>query len=161
MRGNAGSAAAPAATYKKLRRGSFTAFPATSLRDYWILVQRLALDGAAAQRSALFARPIGAGVQAREVVPHDEVARPPDVLVDDGRILGDREQPLQQRFAFIAVHAFDPHRILAGDVERLAAGAGIGDEDRLGAVMGALERQRDVDAAADTVLLALHDHDAA
>src|SRR6202049_4927169 len=101
MRGNTGSAAAAAAICKKVRRGSFTAFPATRLCDLSILVQRPALDGAAAQRSALFARPIGAGVQAGEVVPHDEVARSPDVLVDDGRILGDREQPLQQRFAFI------------------------------------------------------------
>ena len=82
------------------------------------------------------------------------------MLVDDCRILGDREQPLQQRFAFIAVHAFDPHRVLAGDVERFAARARIGDEDRLRAVMGALERQRHVDAAADAVLLALHDHGA-
>src|ERR1700675_4813790 len=99
MRGKTGSAATPAAVCKKVRRGSFTAFPAACWRDRWILVQRLAFDGAAAQRSALFARPIGARVQAREVVPHDEVARPPDVLVDDRRILGDREQPLQYRFA--------------------------------------------------------------
>src|SRR4029077_9128299 len=123
VRGNAGSAAAPAAMCKKVRRGSFTALPATRSRDLWILVQRLAFDGAAAQRAALFARPIGARVQAGEVVPHDEVAWPPDVLVDDGRALGDREQPLQQRFALVAVHALDPHRVLAGDVERFAAGA--------------------------------------
>src|ERR1700676_3843122 len=112
MRGKTGSAAAPAAICKKVRRASFTAFPATRSRASILveldlfgkpastfpdhaLVQRLALDGAAAQRPALFARPISAGVQAGEVVPHHEVARSPDVLVDDCRILGDREQLLQ------------------------------------------------------------------
>src|ERR1700734_2050885 len=103
MRGNTGSAAAPAAICKKVRRGSFTACPATRSRERWILVQRPALDGATAQRAALFARPIGARVRAGEVVPHDEVAGPPDVLVDDRRILGDREQPLQQRLPFVTV----------------------------------------------------------
>src|SRR6516165_3806908 len=102
-------------------------------------IKRLALDGAAAQGAALLARPVGARVQAGEIVPHDEVADPPDVLVDDCRVLGDLEQPLQQRLAFVARHTFDPHRVLAGDVQRLASGAWIGDENRLPAVMGALQ----------------------
>src|SRR5215467_4157775 len=117
-------------------------------------IKRLALDGAATQGAALLVRPVGARVQAGEIVPHDEVADPPDVLVDDCRVLGDLEQPLQQRLAFVARHTFDPHRVLAGDVKRLAPGAWIGDEDRLPAVMGALQRQRHIYPATDAVLLA-------
>src|SRR4029077_9373387 len=98
-------------------------------------IKRLALDGAAAQGAALLARPVGARVQAGEIVPHDEVADPPDVLVVDCRALSDLEQPLQQSLALVARHPFDPHLILAGDVKRLARRAWIGDEDRLPAVM--------------------------
>ena len=46
-------------------------------------IKRLALNGAAAQSAALLAPPVGARVQAGEIVPHDEIADPPDVLVDD------------------------------------------------------------------------------
>src|SRR5262245_28298548 len=118
-------------------------------------IQRLALAGAADDGAALAVRPVGARVQAGEIVPHDEVADPPDVLVDDCRVLGDLEQPLQKRLAFVARYTFDPHRVLAGDVKRLAPGAWIGDEDRLPAVMGALQRQRHIDPPAAAGTLAL------
>ncbi len=66
-------------------------------------IQRLAFDGAAAQRARLLLRPIGARVQAGKIVPHQEVADAPFVIVDDLVVLRDREALLQDRLALGAV----------------------------------------------------------
>src|SRR3954447_18281335 len=47
------------------------------------LIKRLALGGASSQRPPLLARPVGARMQTCEIVPHDDVADPPHMLVDD------------------------------------------------------------------------------
>ena len=49
------------------------------------------LDRATAQQAALIGRPVGARMQTGQIVPHDDVARAPDVFVNNGRILGQIE----------------------------------------------------------------------
>src|SRR5262245_2676809 len=56
-----------------------------------ILVERLTFDGAAAQHPLLLLRPVGARMQAREVVPHHEIADAPLVVVDDLIVFDDVE----------------------------------------------------------------------
>lgn len=75
------------------------------------LIERVTQRGAAAQHSGLLLWPVGAGVQAGEVVPHHQITGLPDVLVDDRRVLGDVEQLGKNFFAFVPFHAFNPHGI--------------------------------------------------
>ena len=60
-------------------------------------------------------------MQRAAIVPHQDVAGPPHMLVDEARLLLMIEQRLQDRVAFRAGQAFDLARHQAVDVERLAA----------------------------------------
>src|SRR5262245_62183700 len=64
-------------------------------------VQRFAFDRAAAQQARLVLGKIGAGVDRATVVPHQEVAQLPDVLVDEFAPLADLVELLQDRVALL------------------------------------------------------------
>src|SRR5262249_54464184 len=71
---------------------------------------------------------IGTGVDGATVIPHQEVAQLPDVLVDELAPFADRVELLQDRVALLNVDPFDPRRHQAVDEQRLAAGVGMRDE---------------------------------
>src|SRR5436189_3197501 len=82
----------------------------------------LALHGDAPQLAQMGGREIAARVQRAAVVPDDEVADLPAVLVLEFRPLLVLEHAQQQRVAFLARQADDRLGHQAIDVERLAPG---------------------------------------
>src|SRR5215217_1599299 len=74
----------------------------------------------ASQQAPLAGGKIRARVQRAAIVPHQDVAGSPDMLVDELRLLLVVEELLQNRFALLARQAFDLARHQAIDVERLA-----------------------------------------
>src|SRR5438552_7031571 len=78
-------------------------------------------NGYAPQEPSLVRGKIRAGVQRAAIVPHQQVARAPDVLVDELALLLVIEQLLQERIAFSPRQAFDLARHQTVDVKRLAS----------------------------------------
>src|SRR5258708_39916268 len=96
-----------------------------------LFAQWLAFDGATAQQPALFLRKVGAGVDRAAVVPHQEIAELPDVFEDELAPLADLVKLIEDGVALGLVHAFDPRRHQPVDEQRLAAGVGVRDEQRM------------------------------
>src|SRR3954452_21817363 len=71
----------------------------------------------APQQAPLTGGKIRACVQRAAIVPHQDVAGPPDMLVDELRLLLVIEQLLQDRLAFLARQAFDLARHQTVDIE--------------------------------------------
>src|SRR5262245_16480801 len=65
-------------------------------------------------------------MQCAPIVPHQEVAGTPDVLVDEFAALLVVEQQRKQLIAFLRGQPFDAHRHEAIDVERFATGYRMG-----------------------------------
>ncbi len=77
-------------------------------------------DGGAAQIAHVLGRLVRRGaVQGAAIVPDHQIADAPFVGVDEPRLGGEFDQPLQQRAAFLDRPA-DDVRGVRGDVERLA-----------------------------------------
>src|SRR5580700_7592377 len=120
------------------------------------VAQRLALDGAAAHQPRLLARKILARMDRTPIVPDHEIAEPPFVLVDDGRVFGDIEQLRQRRLAVLRRKAFDARRHQPADIERLFAGRRMGDDDRLLVVQNLFQfHARQIEALAAFVVVHL------
>src|SRR5579863_8152251 len=68
------------------------------------LIQRLALDGAAAQEPPLLFWKIGAGVDGAAVVPHQEVAELPDMLENEIAALADLVELIEDDVALFVTH---------------------------------------------------------
>src|SRR4051812_14448405 len=92
----------------------------------------LAEHGDAAQQAALGGIEIGAGVQRAAIVPDQEIARPPDMLIDELRLLLMVEERGEQAPALLLRYALDLARHQAVDEQRLAAGGGMGAHDGMG-----------------------------
>src|SRR5262252_6289347 len=99
-----------------------------------LFVERLALDGAAAEQAALVLRKVGPRVDGAAVVPHQEIAELPDVLVDELAPLADRVELLQDRVALRGVEAFDARGHEPVDEQGAASGVGVLDEYRVAMV---------------------------
>src|SRR5712671_6972329 len=95
------------------------------------LVQRFAFDGAAAKQATLFLRKVGSRVNRAAVVPHQEIAELPDVLEDEFAPLADVVELLEDRIALLGAHVLDARRHEPIDEQRLAAGIGMRDENRV------------------------------
>src|SRR6202022_4087416 len=92
------------------------------LRSCGLQLHRLfAEDGYAPQQPPLAGREVGARVERAAVVPHQNVARAPDMFVHELRLLLVIEEPLQDRIAFVASKTFDLARHEPIDIERLAS----------------------------------------
>src|SRR5262245_20785655 len=68
-----------------------------------LFVQRFAFDRAAAKQAWLVLGKVGAGVDGAAVVPHQEVAQLPDVLVDELAPFADVVELLQNRVALLNI----------------------------------------------------------
>src|SRR6266568_7046858 len=79
-------------------------------------------------------RKIRARMGRAAVVPEEEVADAPDVLVDKLPLLGVVEHGLEQRVALFLRHVDDADRHQSVDVDRLAVGVFIGAEHRVDAL---------------------------
>src|SRR2546425_11134278 len=75
-------------------------------------------DGHATHQTPLVWAEIGSCMQRATVVPHQQVAGTPDVLVDEFASLLVVEQRSEQLVALRLGQPFDPHRHQAVDVER-------------------------------------------
>src|SRR5260221_14629022 len=89
-----------------------------------LFVQWFAFDRAAAKEARLVLGEVGPGMDGAAVVPHQEVAQLPDMLVDELAPLPDRVELLQDRVALPDTDAFDARRHQAVDEQRFAAGVG-------------------------------------
>src|SRR4051794_16753835 len=94
-----------------------------------LFVQRLAFDGAAAQQAPLFLRKVSARVDRAAVVPHQEIAKLPDVLEDELAPLADVIELVEDGIAFRLIEIFEPRGHQAVDKQRLSPGVGVADED--------------------------------
>jgi hypothetical protein len=65
------------------------------------------------------------------VVPEQEIAEPPDVLVDEFLLLGVVEHGVEKLLGFVLRDAFDAHAHQAIDIDGLAVGVFIGAEHRM------------------------------
>ena len=92
-----------------------------------IVVQNTLAGNLAEHRAAPYDAALRGGVVGRRavhhaaVVPHDQLAGPPAVLVGEVRMDGERIQLLDQRAPFVVRHALDVFRVIA-EVQALAAG---------------------------------------
>src|SRR5215813_1364065 len=96
-----------------------------------LLVNRLALDGAAAQQAALLLREVRARMNGAPIVPHQEIAELPDMLVDVFAALADVIELAQNRIALVLTHALDARGHQPVDEQRLATSVGMRDEQRV------------------------------
>src|SRR5215471_15272549 len=95
--------------------------PASTFPEH-ALNRLLPQNGHPPQQAALAGGEIGARMQGAAVVPHQDVARPPDMLVDELSLLLVLEELLQERVALLPRQAVDLARHQAVHVERLAPG---------------------------------------
>src|SRR5260370_42383918 len=100
---------------KALRR-SLLRYPDDTSNRAGPLHRLFAEDGHAPQHAPLAGGKIRARVQRAAVVPHQAVARAPDMLVDERRLLLVIKARLQDGVAFLPRQAFDLARHLAVDV---------------------------------------------
>jgi hypothetical protein len=66
------------------------------------------------------------------IVPQQQIARPPLVPIDEGRLhdmLGERRD---QGLGFLSLDALDPGTVVAHDVQAFASGIGMRPDDRMG-----------------------------
>src|SRR5262245_55386574 len=108
-------------------------------RPGYLLVERPAVDRAAAKQAALLLREVGARVDRAAVVPHQEIAELPDVLEDELAPLADVVELLEDGIALLGAQAFDARRHQPVDEQRLAAGVGMSGEDRVEPVRNAAD----------------------
>src|SRR6266700_477692 len=90
-----------------------------------------ALDRGAQHQPALGRGEIGARVRRAAVVPEQQVAHAPDMLVDEFPLLGMIEDLVEQRRALLLWHVEDADRHQPIDVDRLLAGVLVGAEHRM------------------------------
>src|SRR5262245_1133160 len=96
-----------------------------------LLVERLAFYSTAAKQPALVLWKVRPRVDRAAVIPHQEIAEPPDVLVDELAPLADRVKLLQGRVALRGVEAFDTRGHEPVDEQRPPPGTGMADEYRV------------------------------
>src|SRR6266571_3974348 len=111
------------------RTGSRVAISSPTRR--LLLVNRLALDRAAAQQAALLLREVRTRMNGAAIVPHQEIAELPDMLVDVFAALTDVIELAQDRIALHLAHALDARRHQPVDEQRPAAGVRMRDEHRV------------------------------
>src|SRR5262245_31164493 len=107
-----------------------------------LLVERAAFDGAAAKQAALLLREVGARVDRTAVVPHQAIGELPDVLEDELASLADVVELLQDGIALLGAQTLDARRHQPVDEQGLAAGAGMGGENRMNPVRNAADIAR-------------------
>src|SRR6185312_10233904 len=71
-----------------------------------------------------------AAMHGAAVVPHDQIADAPAVPIDEARLSGEGDELLDQPAPFLDRPA-DDVRSVRGEIERLAAGAGMAAHDQL------------------------------
>ena len=75
-----------------------------------LFVKRKAEQRTAPQETALGEGKIGASMTRAQVVPHQEISRPPPMLIDHFRALREAEELPQQGITFLAGESLDPCR---------------------------------------------------